>query len=167
AGEDRLQAKTSLYPTVNHSTQYLGTQGNGVLPSGRFVTNDGVHVYRDWGVVHQDVTANTILKTGYLRAGAAEALAKAKVEIAQRGLAVTVTKNYYALVTTQRKYSTAQLAAQEAARFLQLTRQQEGLGEVPHYDVLKAELQAEIQQQSFDDAELAMENSRLSLAVLM
>src|SRR5436190_10322432 len=33
AGEDRLQAKTSLLPTINNSTQYLGTQGNGVNPS--------------------------------------------------------------------------------------------------------------------------------------
>ena len=59
AREDRLQAKASLLPSVSHTTQYLGTQGNGVAPSGRFVTNDGVHVYRSWGVVHQDITPNT------------------------------------------------------------------------------------------------------------
>src|ERR1051326_7780724 len=55
AREDRFQAKAALKPSVNHLTQYLGTQGNGVLPSGRFVTNDGVHVYRSWGSVHQDI----------------------------------------------------------------------------------------------------------------
>src|SRR5712671_4959020 len=70
AGEDRLQAKSSLLPSVNHTTQYLGTQGNGVSPSGRYVSNDGVHLYRDWAVVHEDLTANTILKTGTQRAEA-------------------------------------------------------------------------------------------------
>jgi len=96
AGEDRLQAKSSLLPSISNSTQYLGTQGNGLTPSGRYVSNDGVHMYREWAVVHQDVTANTILKTGSLRAEATEILAKARVEVLQRGLAVTVTKNYYA-----------------------------------------------------------------------
>jgi outer membrane protein TolC len=167
AGEDRQQAKSSLLPSINNTTQYLGTQGNGVLPSGRYVSNDGVHMYREWAVVHEDVTANTFHKTGSQRAEASEILAKARTEVAQRGLAVTVTKNYYALVTAQRKYATAQLAAQEADRFLELTRQQDRLGEVPHYDFLKAQLQSEGQQQGFDDAALAMETARLSLAALM
>src|SRR5712675_2160633 len=59
ARQDRKQASSSLLPTVSQTTQYLGTQGNGVAPSGRFVTNDGIHVYRAWGVVHEDITANT------------------------------------------------------------------------------------------------------------
>src|SRR5678815_2291267 len=99
AGEERVQAKASLLPGVSVTSQYLGTQGNGVNPSGRYVTNDGVHLYRDWALVHEDVTANTFRKTGTQRAEASEILAKAKVEVAQRGLAVTVTKNYYAMVT--------------------------------------------------------------------
>jgi outer membrane protein TolC len=167
AGEDRQQAKSSLLPSISNSTQYLGTQGNGLTPSGRFVSNDGVHMYREWAVVHQDLTANTLYKTGNLRAEASEIFAKARVEVAQRGLAVTVTKNYYALVTAQRKYATAQLAAQEADRFLELTRQQDRLGEVAHYDFLKAQHQSENQQQNFDDASLAMETARLSLGVLI
>src|SRR5262245_58435545 len=136
AREDRLQAKAALLPGVSQTTQYLGTQGNGVLPSGRFVSNDGVHVYRSWGVVHQDLTADTFLKTSYRRAQAAEALAIARVEIAQRGLAVIVTRNYYALITSQRKYATAQLALQQAQRFLDITQQQENAGQVAHSDVV-------------------------------
>jgi len=167
AGEERVQAKASLLPGVSVTSQYLGTQGNGVNPSGRYVSNDGVHLYRDWAVVHEEVTANTFRKTGTQRADASQILAKAKVEVAQRGLAVTVTKNYYAMVTAQRKYANAQLASQEADRFLERTRQQERLGEVAHYDVVKAQLQSEDQQQSFDDAALAMATSRLTLAVLV
>src|SRR5262249_49852953 len=59
AREDRAQAKQSLLPSVIETTQYLGTQGNGTLPSGRYVTNDGVHVYREQGIAHQEISANT------------------------------------------------------------------------------------------------------------
>ncbi len=167
ATEDRFQARVSLLPTVGQTTQYLGTQGNGVAPSGRFVTNDGVHVYRAWGVAHQDLTANTFLKTNYRRAQAAEALANAKVEIAQRGLAVTVTRNYYVFVTSQRKYATAQQSVQQAQRFLEITQEQERAGQVARSDVVKAQIQVEQQRQAFQEATLAVENARLNLAVLL
>ena len=63
AREDILQARAAQRPSASFKSEYLGTQGNGVLPTGRFVTNDGVHVYRQWGVAHEDFTANTFLKT--------------------------------------------------------------------------------------------------------
>jgi outer membrane protein len=167
AREDRLQARNALRPSVTNSTQYLGTQGNGTLPSGRFVTNDGVHVYREWGIVHQQVNADTLLKTGVHRATAAEALANARVEIAQRGLLVTVTRDYYGLLAAQRRYATAQQAAQNAARFLQVSQQEEQAGQVAHSDVVRAQIQFEQQDQALQDAMLTMENARLSLAVII
>jgi len=167
AREDRFQSRVALRPSVSNSTQYLGTQGNGTLPSGRFVTNDGVHVYREWGIAHQQVNADTLLKTGVHRATAAEALANARVEIAQRGLTVTVTRNYYGLVAAQRRYATAQQAAQNAARTLQISQQQEQAGQVAHSDVVKAEIQSEQQNQALQEAMLTMENARLSLAVII
>src|SRR6185295_3748639 len=109
AHEDVLQARAAQRPTASFKSDYLGTQGNGVLPSGRFVTNDGVHVYREWALVHQDFIA-AFLKTGPQRAAAAETLAQARADVARRALAVTVTKSYYALLTGQRKYATAQEA---------------------------------------------------------
>src|SRR6266852_3225836 len=49
AGEDRVQARAALLPSVRGSLQYLGTQGNGGrISDGRFVTNDGIHDYRAW-----------------------------------------------------------------------------------------------------------------------
>jgi len=167
AREDRLQAKSSLLPNVSETTQYLGTQGNGVLPSGRFVSNDGVHMYREWGVVRQDVTADTFLKTSYRRAQAAEAIAIARVEIQQRGLAVTVTKNYYGLVTSQRKYATSQQSVQQAQRFLEITQQEENAGQVAHSDVVKAQIQYEQVRLAFQEATLGLEQARLNLAVLL
>ncbi len=97
AHEDRVQARNALLPSISDSTQFLGTQGNGKTAEGRFVTNDGVHVYREWAVAHEDLSPSTYMLIGSRRAAAAEAIAKAKMEIAQRGLNVTVTKNYYAL----------------------------------------------------------------------
>ena len=165
--EDRRQARSSLLPSVSYTTQYLGTQGNGISPSGRFVTQDGVHVYRSWGVVHQEITPDTFLQSGYQRAQAAEAAARARLEIAQRGLAVTVTTNYYAFLTSQRKYATAQQSVQQAQRFLEITQQQENAGQGAHSDVVKAQIQYEQQRQAFQEATLDMENARLNLAVLL
>ena len=167
AREDRVQAKASLLPTLSQTTQYLGNQSNGVNPNGRFVSLDGVNMYRVWAVVHQDISANLLMLTPYKRAQAAEAVAKAKLEIAQRGLAVTVTKEYFAVVTAERKYATAQEAAQQAARFLQVTQAQQRLGQVAQSDVVKAQIQSQQQQQSYQEATLAMDNARLALAVLL
>ena len=73
AHEDTVQARNTRLPSVYYRMDYLGTQGNGTLPAGRFVTNDGVHVYRAWGVLHQDFSAPTFLGTASKRAAAAEA----------------------------------------------------------------------------------------------
>jgi outer membrane protein TolC len=78
-----------------------------------------------------------------------------------------VTRSYYALVTAQRKYATAQQAAQQAQRFLTTTRQQQQLGQVARADTIKAELAFQQQQQAFRDALVAMDNARLALAVLV
>jgi len=95
AHEDRLQSRNSMLPQITATSQYLGTQGNDVTPNGRFVTNDGIHVYRDWGVLRQDLSPALLMGTAYSKAKAGEALANAKAEIARRGLAVTVTKNFF------------------------------------------------------------------------
>jgi outer membrane protein TolC len=167
AREDRNQARAAIYPNLSGRSEYLGTQGNGKLASGRFVTNDGVHVYRDWAVVHQDLSPGAFMRTGVQRAEAGEALARAKLEIARRGLAATVTKAYYALIAAQRKYSSAQQALDQAEGFLTISQQLEKGREVAHSDVVKAELQENTQEQALQEAKLGMESARLDLAVLV
>ena len=166
AHEDLLQARAARRPTVSFKSDYLGTQGNGVLPSGRFVTNDGVHVYREWGVVHQDVMA-AVTKVGTQRAVALEAVARARADVARRGLAVTVTRAYYALLSGQRKYASAQQALDQARRYLDISRQLERGGEVAHSDSVKAEIQVTAQEQAFRESKLTMDTARLDLAVLL
>ena len=167
AHEDRTQAKAAMLPSLSFTTQYLGNQANGVNPNGRFVSLDGVNMYRAWGVLHQELNANTVTLAPYHKAEAAEAAAQARLQIAQLGLAVTVTKNYYALVTAQRKYATAQQAAQEAQRFYEMSQQQQRLGQVAQSDVVKAEISFQQQQQNDQEAMLAMDNARLMLAVML
>ncbi len=166
AREDLLQARAAQRPSASFKSEYLGTQGNGVLPTSRFVTNDGVHVYRDWGIVHQDFAA-ALTKTGPQRAAASETLAQARAEIARRGVAVTVTRAYYGLLTGQRKYATAQQALDQAKRYLDITQDLERGGEVPRSDVVRADFQYSQQEQAFAEAKLAMDNARLDLAVLL
>jgi outer membrane protein TolC len=167
AREDRLQARNALLPQFSVTSVYWNTEGNGATTDGRFVTNDGVHVYRDWVVLHQDLSPASLMRTGYHRAEAAEALARAKSEIARRGLTVTVTKSYYALAVAQRKYATAQQALDEAQQFLNISQAQEREGQAAHSDVVKAQIQYGQQVTAFDEARLAMEGARLDLAVLL
>jgi outer membrane protein TolC len=67
----------------------------------------------------------------------------------------------------QRKFANEQRAAAEAARFLDISRKLEAGGEVAHADVIKATIQAQQQQRDLQEAQIAMERSRLDLAVLL
>jgi len=167
AAEDVRQARASRYPVLSGKSDYLGSEGNGKLSESRFVTNDGVHVYRDWAVVHQDFTAGLFKGTGLDRTASAEATARAMAEIARRGLVPTVTKAYYSLLISQRKYSTAQQAVDQAQRALTISQNLEKGGEVAHSDVVKSQLQLNTQQQALRESMLAMESARLDLSVLL
>jgi outer membrane protein TolC len=167
ARQDTLQARAALKPSVALSSQYLNTQGNGKWSVGRYVTNDGVHVYREWAVFHQDLSPGTLMGTAVQRFSAAEAVARAKQEITRRGLTVAVTRAYYALVNGQRRYATAQLALEQAERYVTISQNLERGGEVAHSDVVKAQIQYNAQQIALREAQLGMENGRLDLAVLL
>ncbi len=167
AQEARIQARASLLPSISYTQQYLGTQGNGKVPTGRFVTNDGVHVYRAWAVLHQDIPAGFFTFAPYRRATAGAALAQAQAEIARRGLTVTVTTNYYGFITAQRKYASAQQLLEQSRRFLETTKNLEKGRQVAHADVINAQLQFDQQRLAFQEAQLAMENAHLALAVLL
>lgn len=164
AQQDKVQARAALLPSVTYNTAYLYTEGNGT-PSGVFIANNGVHEYLSQGDVHQAVGYSQI--SDYRRSRALEAMARAKAEIAARGLVVTVVQSYYGLVAAQRKYANVQQAAAEAENFLRLSQKLENGGEVAHADVIKAQLQHQDRQRDLREAQLAMEKSRLDLAVLL
>jgi outer membrane protein TolC len=164
AREDRVQSRAALLPSVNYNAAFLYTEGNGTSGS-RYVANNGVHEYISQGNVHQEISLATI--ADYRRSSAAEAVARARSEIAARGLVVTVVQTYYGFVVAQRKYSTAQRGSTEAQRFFDISQKLEHGGEVAHSDVVKAQIQSQQQQRDLQEAELEMNRSRLQLAVLL
>ena len=165
AVEDRKQARAALLPSMNGFTQYIYTQPNGT-PSGIWVPNDGPRVYAMWLNVHGDVFS--LAKWAeYRGAAAAEAVARARADVAGRGLVATIVQNYYGLVAAQRKLASAQRSLREAQEFLDITQKQEAGGEVAHSDVVKAQIQVNQRMRDAQDAELAVLKSRLGLSVLV
>src|SRR5437588_5394629 len=165
AREDRVQARAAQLPSLNYFNQYIYTEGNGT-PSGVFVANDGVHVYNSQAVVHEELFSFTH-RAEYRRTIAAEAAARARAEIAIRGLVSTVVQNYYGLITAQRHLANAQRSLEEARRFLDITQKQEQGGEVAHADVVKAQLQAQQRERDVMEAQLAVEKAKVALGVIL
>jgi outer membrane protein len=164
AREDRYQARAALLPGVDYNNSFIYTQGNGTA-TGRYIGNNGVHEYISQGAAHEQIGAAEVLD--YERAAAAHALAKARAEIASRGLSVTVVQDFYGLLAAQARTANAERANNEGQHFLELSRKLEEGGEVAHSDTIKAQIQANDLKRAWDDAKLAEQNARLSLAVLL
>ena len=162
--QDLVQARAALLPGVNFETGAIYTEPNGT-PSGRFIAANGIREYISLGNVHQSIGFASV--ADYRRIQAAEALARARAEVATRGLVVTVVQNYYGAIVAQRTTSNAEQAADEARRFLAISQKLEHGGEVAHADVIKAQLQANDRDRDVQEAKLAEEKARLTLAVLI
>ncbi len=163
AREDRYQARAALLPGVDYNNSFIYTQGNGTA-TGRYIGANGVHEYISQGAGHEDIGAAQILD--YQRAAAVHALAKARAEIASRGLTVTVVQSFYGLLAAEARTVNADRASNEGQHFLDLSRKLEEGGEVAHSDTIKAQIQANDLKRAWDDARLAEQNARLALAVL-
>jgi outer membrane protein TolC len=165
AHEDTVQAKAALLPTAEGQSAYIYTQPNGTV-SGVFVPNDGPHVYIDQLNVHADVYDRG-KRADYRRTIAAEAFAKARRDIAERGLVATVSGDFYSMVAAQRKIVNAQASLKEARDFQDLTEKQERGGEVAVVDVVKARLQVRQRERELLDAQATLDKARMGFAVLL
>jgi len=170
--EDRAQARDALLPSVNYDNSAIYTQSSGALPAAVpgappviFIANNAPHEYVSQGNVHEVLDVSAF--ASWRRASAAAALARAQVEIAARGLVVTVAQNYYRVGAAQLKLETAKRGAEEGDRFFNLTQDLERGGEVAHADVIKAELQMQERRRQLQEAQLTLLNARLDLAVLI
>jgi len=163
AHQDRFQAGAALLPTVTYNNQAWYTQGHNNAPI--FIANNAVHEYLSQGNIHESLDLASV--SSFRRAAALAAAAKARAEIASRGLVVTVVQDYYAVAAAQQKLLSAQKTADEGDRFFKLTQDLEHGGEVAHSDVIKAELQAQERRRALQEAQLALLNARLDLAVLI
>jgi outer membrane protein TolC len=176
--EDAKQARNTLLPTVTYNNSALYTQSiPGVVtprstgpepvvaPPVIYIANNAPHEYISQADIHEAIDMSAL--GNWRRASAAAAVARAQVEIAKRGLVVTVAQNYYKVGAAQYKLETAKLAATAGDQFFQLTQKLEGGGEVAHADVIKAELQMRDRRRQLQEAQLALLNARLDLAVLI
>jgi outer membrane protein TolC len=165
AREDRVQARAATLPSVNAFNQFIYTEGNHT-PSGVFVANDGVHIYNEQAQVHEELLS--LARRGEIRrAMANEAVARARVDVASRGLNATVVQDYYAILAAQRKFTNAQTSLREAEQFLDITQKQEQGGEVAHADVIKAQITLQQRQRDLQDGQLNIEKARIALGVLI
>jgi outer membrane protein TolC len=173
AAADRTIARAALLPQVKYENQAIYTQpirvanpagaGGGEAP--RFIANNAVHEYLSQGVVGETIGLDSI--AAYRKANAAAVLAAARLEIARRGLVVTVARRYYDVLATERKLTVAQQAAGEADRFFDLTNKLEQGREVAHADVVKARITQQSRARELADASAESEKARLELGVLL
>lgn len=175
AGADRTIARSALLPQVKYENQMIYTEPSrlahdAVVPATaaqapRFIANNSVHEYISQGIVSE--TLGLDLLAAYRKTNAAAMVAQAKLEIARRGLVVTVVKRYYDVLAMERRLVVAQQAAQEAHRFFDLTGKLEQGREVAHADVVKARIQQQQRQRELADATAEDEKARLELGVLL
>ncbi len=93
AHEDRVRARAALLPTVTANTQFLYTQPNGT-PTGVFIANNTIHEYVAQGNAHEMLNLAGGEIHDLRRTRAAEAALRARLEIAGRGLMVTVAQTF-------------------------------------------------------------------------
>jgi outer membrane protein TolC len=165
AREDAIQAKAALLPNAAAVNQFIYTQPNGT-DTGVHIAANGPREYLHQAVVHSDVYSPEKI-AGYRKSQVAEALARAKAELAARGVTATVVEHYYGMVAAARKVANAGQALQEANRFLEITGKQEAGGEVAHADVVKAQIQVEQRRREEREAALALDKARVGFAVLL
>ena len=167
AALDRSIARSALLPSVIYHNQALYTQPlvHGDNSTVRFIANNAVHEYFSQGMVGETIGLGQV--AGLRLADATAALARAQLEIARRGLVVTVTGLYYGVISADNKLGIAQLARSEAANFTDLTGKREQQRESAHADVVKAQLQQQQRERELSDARVAAEKARLELGVLL
>jgi outer membrane protein TolC len=177
ASLDHSLARAALLPTVVYHNQYLYTQpAHGPSQSAnastaattsvpRFIANNSVHEYTSQGVVTETIGVQQV--TAVARASAAASVASAQLEIARRGLVVTVVSAYYNSLSADHKMAVSKRALDEASSFTEITQHREDAREAAHADVVKAQLQQQQREREFADAKLQSEKARMDLAVLL
>ena len=175
AALDRSIAKAALLPGVTYHNQVLYTQPNGEVtstgpgvaaqPNPRFIANNAIREYTSQAVVNELIGLKQIADVQ--GANAFSAMASAELEVARRGLVVTVVGLYYGAIASDGRLAVAQRAADEANSFTSLTQKREAAREVARADVVKAQLQQQQRQRDLADATVTAERMHLELGTLL
>ena len=174
AAIDRYLSKAALLPSVVYHNQALYTQPNGqmnqVVQGGAqaspiFIANNAVHEYVSQASISETVGLKQLADAQVAAANAARA--SAELEVARRGLILTVVSLYYSVSASETREHVLEEAFREAQSFTELTQKRETAREGAHADVVKAQLQQQQRQRDLSDGKLAKDKARLELAVLL
>jgi outer membrane protein TolC len=174
AAIDSYLSKAALLPSVVYHNQMLYTQPNGqmnqVVQGGAqaspiFIANNAVHEYASQASISETVGLKQFADAQVAAANAARAFAE--LEVARRGLILTVVSLYYSVSASETREHVLEEAFREAQSFTELTQKRETAREGAHADVVKAQLQQQQRQRDLSDGKLAKDKARLELAVLL
>ena len=174
AAIDSYLSKAALLPSVVYHNQALYTQPNGqmnqVVQGGAqaspiFIANNAVHEYVSQASISETVGLKQFADAQVAAANAARA--SAELEVARRGLILTVVSLYYSVSASETREHVLEEAFREAQSFTELTQKRETAREGAHADVVKAQLQQQQRQRDLSDGKLAKDKARLELAVLL
>ena len=174
AAIDSYLSKAALLPSVVYHNQVLYTQPNGqmnqVVQGGAqaspiFIANNAVHEYASQASISETVGLKQFADAQVAAANAARAFAE--LEVARRGLILTVVSLYYSVSASETREHVLEEAFREAQSFTELTQKRETAREGAHADVVKAQLQQQQRQRDLSDGKLAKDKARLELAVLL
>lgn len=174
AAIDRYLGKAALLPSVVYHNQVLYTRPNGqtnqVIQSGKqappiFIANNAVHEYISQASINETVGLKQFADAQVAAANAARA--SAELEVARRGLILSVVSLYYSVAAFETKQHVLEEAFQEAQSFTDLTQKREAAREGAHADVVKAQLQQQQRRRDLSDGKLAADKAGLELAVLL
>ena len=167
ARSERSIARSALLPNVVYHNQFLYTQGTGRPATApvKFIANNAVHEYVSQGSVTETIGGVGIAQ--YKLTEAAAAAAHARLEVARRGLVVTVVANYFNVFAADAKLAAAQRALDQASHFSTITAKRESNGEVAHADSIRSDLQVQQRQREWNDAKVVADRARLDLGVML
>ena len=174
AAIDRYLGRAALLPSVVYHNQVLYTQPNGqtnqivqggTQPSPIFIANNAVHEYISQASINETVGLKQFADAQVAAANAARA--SAELEVARRGLILSVVSLYYSVSAFETKQHVLEQALRDAQSFTDLTEKREAAREGAHADVVKAQLQQQQRQRDLSDGTLAADKARLELAVLL
>ena len=168
AHQDVVQSRAGLLPNVSYNMQFVYTQGAVIRILQGAVTLPTTACTSTSRRAMCTRRCRRACWRNIARSEAAEALARAKSEMAARGLVVTVVQAYYGYVVAQRKYATAQKARlRKPTTSSTSARNCRTAARWPTPTSSRPRIQDQQQQRDLQDALLAMNKSRLDLAVLL
>jgi len=155
AALDVTQARAALLPKARSLSTVTFNRNNA------FIAANGAHEYQELAGVEGSLDFGT--RAAVARSRALLAAAHAGTEVARRELVRGVREAYFGFALVTAKRSAAEESLKAAEEFDRVTTLQQGGGEVPEVDVIRARLQT---AQRRDDVEAARTQEAIAIAAL-